>query len=456
MTAHRRIFGLETEYGLTCIDRGTRRLSPDDMARYLFRPIVARAHSSNLFLENGGRLYLDVGSHPEYATAECDNLMDLLVHDRAGEYLMQELVDAATAVLRAEAIDGEIFLFKNNTDSTGNSYGCHENFLVRRRNDYVEGSAALLPFLVTRQLICGAGKILQTPRGPVYAFSQRADHMWEGVSSATTRSRPLINTRDEPHADAEQYRRMHVIVGDSNMCEATTLVKVASMDLVLRILESGRLRRDLELENPMRTIRDVSQDITGTAPITLANGAITNAIEIQEQYLQDVRDYIAQDTSDVTPLHHMALDLWSRTLGAIRSGDFSDISHDIDWAIKLNLLRQYMTRHSVDLGSAAVAQVELRYHDIDPRRGLFRKLESSGHATRLTTEADVQQAMKVAPQTTRARLRGEFITRARALGKDVAVDWMHLKINDTSQRTVVCKDPFLAHDERVDTLMTYL
>ena len=228
----KRIFGIETEFGVTCTFQGQRRLTPDEVARYLFKRVVSWGRSSNVFLTNGARLYLDVGSHPEYATAECDDFHDLIVQDKAGELILEELILDAQDRLREEGIEGEIYLFKNNTDSGGNSYGCHENFLIRRRQDYLEQIEALLPFLITRQLICGAGKVLTTPRGTIYSLSQRADHMWEGVSSATTRSRPIINTRDEPHADSEAFRRLHVIVGDSNMSEMTTLLKVISMDFV--------------------------------------------------------------------------------------------------------------------------------------------------------------------------------------------------------------------------------
>ena len=172
-----------------------------------------------MFLRNGARLYLDVGSHPEYATPECDDLRELVTHDKAGERILEGLLVDAERRLHEEGIPGDVYLFKNNTDSAGNSYGCHENFLVTRAGDFGRLADVLIPFLVSRQLICGAGKVLQTPRGAVYCLSQRAEHIWEGVSSATTRSRPIINTRDEPHADAERYRRLHVIVGDSNMAE---------------------------------------------------------------------------------------------------------------------------------------------------------------------------------------------------------------------------------------------
>src|ERR687885_806726 len=276
----RRIFGIETEFGVTCTFHGQRRLSPDEVARYLFRRVVSWGRSSNVFLRNGSRLYLDVGSHPEYATAECDDLTELVVHDKAGERR-----------LAGEGVPGNIYLFKNNPDSAGNSYGCHENYLVGRHGEFSRLADVLVPFLVTRQIICGAGKVLQTPRGAVYCVSQRAEHIWEGVSSATTRSRPIINTRDEPHADAERFRRLHVIVGDSNMAETTTLLKVGSADIVLQMIEAGVVMRDLTLENPIRAIREISHDVTGRKKVRLAHGRELSALEIQTEYLTKARDF---------------------------------------------------------------------------------------------------------------------------------------------------------------------
>ena len=205
-----------------------------------------------------------------YATAECDDLFQLVTHDRAGERVLEDLLVDAEQRLADEGIGGDIYLFKNNTDSAGNSYGCHENYLIVRAGEFSRISDVLLPFLVTRQLICGAGKVLQTPKAATFCLSQRAEHIWEGVSSATTRSRPIINTRDEPHADAEKYRRLHVIVGDSNMCEMTTLLKVGSAALVLEMIEAGVPFRDFSLDNPIRAIREVSHDLTGRRPVRLA------------------------------------------------------------------------------------------------------------------------------------------------------------------------------------------
>src|SRR5918993_1400166 len=255
----RRIFGLENEYGITFTLRGQRRLSPDEAARYLFRRVVSWGRSSNVFLANGARLYLDVGSHPEYATPECDSILDLVTHDKAGERILEQLLVSAEARLREEGIRGVINLFKNNTDSAGNSYGCHENYLTSRRDDFSHYAEVLIPFFVSRQIYAGAGKVLQTARGATYSIAQRAEHIWEGVSSATTRSRPIINTRDEPHADAEKYRRLHVIVGDSNMSEYATFLKVGAAACMLRMLEDQNVvLRDMTLENPIRAIREIS------------------------------------------------------------------------------------------------------------------------------------------------------------------------------------------------------
>ena len=452
----RRIFGLETEFGLTCMSNAQRTLTPDETARFLFGREGSASSSSNAFLANGSRLYLDVGSHPEYATAECDSLLDLLNQDRAGELILHDLVCVAQHTMAEQEIPGNIYLFKNNTDSSGNSYGCHENYLLRRRNDFDGQLDSLLPFLITRQLFCGAGKVLKTPRGVQFAFSQRADHMWDGFSSSTTRSRPMINTRDEPHADPDLYRRLHVIVGDSNMAEPTTLVKFVSMDLILRVLEAGRLRRDLALENNIRAIRDVSHDTTGRAKLTLANGKIVTALEVAQQYLNLVKDFVDSQQFVLSAEHAYGLELWERALTAIETDNPSLIETEIDWAIKQRLIHLYAQKHNLSLDSAAVAQLDLCFHDIDPNRGIFRLLEASGQARRLTRPNDVSAAKTTPPATTRAKLRGDFIAKAALLGREVIVDWTHLKINDATQRTIICNDPFASVDQRVDDLIGFL
>ncbi|HEY2173852.1 MAG TPA: Pup--protein ligase [Mycobacteriales bacterium] len=447
----RRIFGLENEYGVTCTFHGQRRLSPDEVARYLFRRVVSWGRSSNVFLRNGARLYLDVGSHPEYATPECDDVVDLVVHDKAGERILEGLLVDAEKRLHEEGITGDIYLFKNNTDSAGNSYGCHENYLVSRHGDFARLADVLIPFLVTRQVICGAGKVLQTPRGAVFCLSQRAEHIWEGVSSATTRSRPIINTRDEPHADAERFRRLHVIVGDSNMNEATTLLKVGATDVVLRMIEAGVVMRDLSLENPIRAIREVSHDITGRKRVRLANGREVTALDVQREFHTKAVDFVERHGAEPAVLR--AVDLWGRALTAIETGDLSIIDREIDWATKYQVIERYRSKHDLALSSPRVAQLDLAYHDIHRGRGLYYLLERKGLVDRVTRDIDIFEAKSVPPQTTRARLRGEFIRRAQERRRDFTVDWVHLKLNDQAQRTVLCKDPFRFADERVDKLI---
>jgi proteasome accessory factor A len=443
--------GIENEYGVTCTFHGQRRLSPDEVARYLFRRVVSWGRSSNVFLKNGARLYLDVGSHPEYATPECDSLAGLITHDKAGERILEGLVVDAEKRLHDEGIAGDIYLFKNNTDSAGNSYGCHENFLVGRHGEFSRLADVLIPFLVTRQLICGAGKVLQTPRGAVYCVSQRAEHIWEGVSSATTRSRPIINTRDEPHADAEHYRRLHVIVGDSNMNEYTTMLKLGSADLVLRMIEHGVTFRDLTLENPIRAIREISHDMTGSRAVRLAAGRTATALEIQREYYARAVDFVDHGGDDLEA--KQVLELWGRTLDAIEHQDLTKIDREIDWVTKFQLIDRYRAKHDLPLSSPRIAQLDLAYHDISRTRGLYYLLQRRGAVDRLVSDLAVFEAKSVPPQTTRAKLRGDFIKRAQEKRRDFTVDWVHLKLNDQAQRTVLCKDPYRSVDERVEKLI---
>jgi len=450
----RRIMGIETEFGITCTFQGQRRLSPDEVARYLFRRVVSWGRSSNVFLRNGSRLYLDVGSHPEYATAECDDLLTLIAHDKAGESILQDLVVDAEARLAEEGIGGDIYLFKNNTDSAGNSYGCHENFLIARAGEFSRIADGLIPFLVTRQLIVGAGKVLQSPRGASYCLSQRADHIWEGVSSATTRSRPIINTRDEPHADAERFRRLHVIVGDSNMSQNTTLLKVGSAALVLEMIEAGIALRDFTFDNSIRAIREISHDITGRRPVRLASGSEISALEAQIEYYTKAVDYVANRGTD--PISERVLDLWGRTLKGVELGDMSGVDTEIDWVIKKKLIDSYAAKHNMELSDPRIAQIDLTYHDVRPGRGLHSLLVKKGLAATVVSDESITQAMTVAPQTTRAKLRGDFVAAAQDAGRDYTVDWVHLKLNDQAQRTVLLKDPFRNSDDRVTALIESL
>ena len=407
-----------------------------------------------MFLANGARLYLDVGSHPEYATPECDNVYDVIVHDKAGERILEQLLIGAEQRLTEEGIRGDIYLFKNNTDSAGNSYGCHENFLTSRNDDIGSYSEVLIPFLVSRQIYAGAGKVLQTARGAMYCVSQRAEHIWEGVSSATTRSRPIINTRDEPHADAERYRRLHVIVGDSNMSEYTSFLKVGAASLMLRMLEEPSVvLRDMTLENPIRAIREISHDPTCRRRVRLANGREASALEIQSEYLERALRFA--EFHELDPLEKQALQMWEHCLTAI-ADDPLTLDREVDWVIKYKLLEAYRERHDLSLADPRVALVDLQYHDIHRQRSLFYRMQRKGLVERICDDQDIATAVEQPPQTTRARLRGEFIRRAKERRRDFTVDWVHLKLNDQAQRTVLCKDPFRSHDERVDKLIASL
>jgi proteasome accessory factor A len=450
----RRIFGLENEYGVTCTLRGQRRLSPDEVARYLFRRVVSWGRSSNVFLQNGARLYLDVGSHPEYATPECDSIHDVVVHDKAGERILEQLLTSAENRLADEGINGDIYLFKNNTDSAGNSYGCHENYLTGRKEELAHYTNTLIPFLVTRQIYAGAGKVLQTARGAMFCISQRAEHIWEGTSSATTRSRPIINTRDEPHADAELYRRLHVIVGDSNMSEYATFLKVGTTALLLRMLEEPNvIMRDMTLENPIRAIREISHDMTCTRKVRLANGREATALEIQSEYLNRALRYA--DRRDLSPLEKQALGMWEQALTKIEKDPLGQ-DREADWVIKYKLIEAYRERHGLELTDPKVALLDLQYHDINRNRSIFYRMQDRGLVERICDDTEIEEAIDTPPQTTRARLRGEFIKKAKERKRDYTVDWVHLKLNDQAQRTVLCKDPFRSHDERVEKLIASL
>lgn len=448
----RRILGLETEFGLHFDAPHSRPVTPEEVAGHLFHSVVEWGRSSNVFLTNGSRLYIDVGAHPEYATAECDSVTQLVAHDKAGERIVHDLVKDGERRLAAAGVEGTIYLYKNNTDSAGNSYGCHENYLVRRRADFKAFAAVLLPFLVSRQIVTGSGCITRTPEGAHFSFSPRADHMWEGMSSATTRSRPMINTRDEPHAHAELYRRMHVIVGDSTMAEPTTFLKVGATDLILRILEARKHLPDLALASDMQAIRTIAHDMTGKAVVELANGTTMTGPEIQQSCIDAVRSHVG-DVIEQTDEVDAILDLWQRGIDAVTSGDTSAIDTEIEWAIKRKVVDRYRDRLDCALGDPRLARLEMAFHDIDPERGLFNKLQAQGLVSRIVTDEQIADAKATAPQTTRAALRGRFVTAALASGKDYTVDWVHLKVSGQEPRTVLLKDPFRTVDERVDDLI---
>ena len=451
----RRIFGIENEYGVTCTFRGQRRLSPDEVARYLFRRVVHWGRSSNVFLENGARLYLDVGSHPEYATPECDLIREVVAHDKAGERILEHLLAAAELRLHEEGIAGDVYLFKNNTDSAGNSYGCHENYLVARHGEFARMADVLIPFFVTRQIWCGAGKVLHGPRGAQYCIAQRAEHIWEGVSSATTRSRPIINTRDEPHADAERYRRLHVIVGR---------LEHERVDH----LHEGRHHRPRAADGrgQHRDARPVPGEPDPGDPGDQPRHDVHAHREARERpgtLGPRAPDRVPREDGAVhrAPRRRRHLDARCSTSGAtaldaLRAGEPERLVRKVDWVTKRVMIERYMAKHDLPLGSPRIALLDLAYHDVNRDRGLFYLLDRSGAVDRVVTDEEIEIAMRQPPQTTRAKLRGDFIRQAKAKRRDYTVDWVHLKLNDQAQRTVLCKDPFRSADERVEQLIAHM
>jgi proteasome accessory factor A len=380
-------------------------------------------------------------------------LYDVVAHDKAGERILEGLVESAEIRLAEEGIRGDIYLYRNNTDSAGNSYGCHENYLIRRHADFQKTIDTLIPYLVTRQIWAGAGKLLNTARGTVYSLAQRSEHIWESSSSATTRSRPIINTRDEPHADAEKYRRLHVIAGDSNMSEYVTYVKVGATVTLLQMLEDEVVFRDLTLENPIRAIREISHDTTCRRRVRLANGRELSALDIQWEYLERVMRYAR--VSGVSPEIERAISMWEHLLTGLEKDPLT-LHREVDWVAKHHLMDRYSRKHDLPLSSPRLALIDLNYHDVNRERGLYYKMEKAGLMDRIVTDDVINTAMVKPPGTTRARLRGEFIRAAKAKRRDFTVDWVHLKLNDQAQRTVLCKDPFKAYDERVDRLIESL
>jgi proteasome accessory factor A len=454
----RRVGGIETEFGLVCVRAdGSRALEPEAAARELFRPVVAMGRSSNVFLRNAARLYLDVGSHPEYASAECDDWWDLVAQDRAGERIFADLTAQANERLAADGQDARIHLLKNNVDSVGNAFGSHENYLVDRRGEFTRLPKYLLPFLVTRQIVTGAGGVVHDEdengqRRARFVFSRRSDHMWEAVSSATTRTRPIINTRDEPHGDPSRYRRLHVIVGDSTMSEVSTHLRFATTDLVLRLIESGRSLPELALADDITAIRQIARDLTGATPIPLADGGTTTSLEVQQQWL----DRAAEIAEPGVAAEQEALQTWQRALDAVRTGDRSWAATHLDWAIKERLFAQVAERRGIDLSDPAIERLDLAYHDIDPAHGMFWALQRRGLAPAILPEQRIERARTVAPTTTRAHLRGQVVTAAQAHRVDHVADWTTMRLTRSGTLPVQILDPFQTESAEIDRLLSQI
>ncbi len=445
-----RIFGLENEYGLIFSPNGKVYLPVEKVLGYIFEGLIPNSWPSNAFLINGARFYQDTGCHPEYATPECDNIFDLVTHDKAGERLVEGCLPLAEERLKEEGLNGEIYIFKNNTDSMGNTYGCHENYLMKRDVDFWKVTEQLIPFFVTRQIYAGAGKLLKLSGKTHYFMSQRAQHIHEKTSSSTTSSRSIINTRDEPHADAEKYRRLHIIVGDSNMSEFATLMKVGVTAVVLSMIEEGCTVPNIELEDPVKAIREISRDTTLKRRVKLEDGRELTAIEIQRVYLERAYDYLA--STAVGSITEDIVRKWETILNQLEE-DPMQLSRQIDWVIKKDLMMSYMEKKDCGWDDPRILLMDLQYHDVSRSRGLYYVLEKMDMVEKVVEEEDIQSAMNEPPQTTRAKIRGDFIRFAREKNRSYTVDWTYLKLNGYWEETILCMDPFSSSDRRVEELI---
>lgn len=445
-----RIFGLENEYGLIFSPHGKVYLPMEKILGYIFEGLIPNSWPSNAFLTNGARFYQDTGCHPEYATPECDQVFDLVVHDKAGERILESCLPVAEKRLEDEGLSGDIYIFKNNTDSMGNTYGCHENYLMRRDLDFWKVTEQLIPFFVSRQIYTGSGKVLKSSGRSHYFISQRAQHIHEKTSSSTTSSRSIINTRDEPHADAEKYRRLHIIVGDSNMSEYATYLKVGTTALVLAMIEQGLSLSGLELEDPVKALREISRDTTLRKKVRLEGGKELTAIEIQRIYLEKAKAHVTSEGAD--DMSRDIVERWEYVLEELEE-DPSRLDREIDWIAKRTLINKYMDKKGCSLDDPRVAMLDLQYHDIRQDRGLYYLLCRQGLIERIASEKDVQWAVEHPPQTTRAKIRGDFIRFAKGKNRSYTVDWTYLKLNGYWEETILCMDPFSSVNQRVKELI---
>ncbi|HIM09539.1 TPA: peptidase, partial [Candidatus Poribacteria bacterium] len=359
---------------------------------------------SDLILTNGARLYND-HAHPEYSTAECQNLFDLIAHDKAGERILQQC-----AVRRSQKLNKDVILYKNNTDYKGHSYGCHDNYLMRRDIPFDYLKESLIPFLVTRQIFAGAGKlgIESEEEGMVspgsYQISQRADFFQVEASVDTMHKRPIFNTRDEPHADPQKYRRLHGIAGDANMSEYSTALKIGSTALVIDLIESRLIPDNFAVIEPIRAIKEISRDQTYRWQLNLKNGKTTTAIDLQRQYLELAQQHLDPNNGETDWI----LAEWGAILNQLEQEPMELVDR-IDWVAKKWLLTTFVEEEGIEWDDPWLQSLALQYHDIDPESGLYYALETQGSMRRVVTDGQINHAIHNPPKDTRAYFRGKSI-----------------------------------------------
>ena len=402
----------------------------------------------NKTLINGARYYVD-HAHPEYSCPEVTNARDLVIHEKAGERIVEISRREATGLLPAGA---SMLIYKNNSDRKGNSYGCHENYLMDRRTSFKQIVEHLMPFFATRQVYTGAGKVGSENRGQPCDFqlSQRADFFETEVALDTMVKRPIINTRDEPHADREKYRRLHVIVGDSNMSEYTIYLRNGVTALVLSMIEDGAIDKDLVLRDPVRSIKDVSRDPGCRRPIQLDNGKMMSAVEIQQQYLEMAQRYVASRSID--PVTKDVLEKWEHVLNCL-ADDPMQLSGQIDWVIKKNLIEGFMERKGLDWQASSVQMLDLQYHDSRPSKGLYYMLEGQGRVERIVSDEEITAAIHSPPEDTRAYFRGECLRRYPSEVFGVNWDSISFGVGDEPIKRVMMAEPLKGTKRHVEQLL---
>lgn len=409
----------------------------------------------NLVLTNGARYYVD-HAHPEFSTPETTNPRDTVLWDKAGELILAESIRRAMEVMPAGV---RVHVYKNNSDGKGNSYGTHENYLFDRKVPFGRLAASIMPFFVTRQVFCGAGKVGCEESGVKavnYQISQRADFIEAEVGLETTLKRPLVNTRDEPHADADVYRRLHVIVGDANMCEVATFLKVGTTALMLLMIEDEAFDpKSFALAHPVQAVKDISRDPTLRARVQLEDGRQLTALQMQWDYLEAAKRYLKVKGDDIAADPEWTAEVverWEYVLNGLET-DPSTMDGQVDWVAKLKLLDGFRDRHDLDWDAPKLRLIDLQYHDVDPAKGLYYKLVEAGKVERLVTDAEVRRAVTEPPTDTRAFFRGRCL--ARYADHLVAASWDALIFDLESNvlKRVPMTDPFKGTEAHVGALI---
>ena len=415
-------------------------------------PPEIETHLVNTVLTNGARYYVD-HAHPEYSTPECSDALELVCADKAGERILARSMLAAR---RLSDPGQEIVVYKNNSDGKGNSYGTHENYLVDRAVPFSLLVRNLLPWFVSRQVFTGAGKVGSENGAAAvdYQISQRADFFEEEVGLETTLKRPIVNTRDEPHADPQAYRRLHVIAGDANLCEVATFLKVGTTAIVLAMIEDGFIEKDLSIIGPVNAMRTVSHDPSCRATVELLDGGRITAVELQWEFLRLAQKYADETGLDACggdEVGGMVMTRWESALADLER-DPMLLDGQLDWVTKLALLQAYIGRDELDWSDPKLSLLDLQYHDVRPDRSLYEKLVRAGKVERLVDEADVLNAITVAPATTRAWFRGGCL--ARWPDAVVAANWdsLILDVGSDPLRRIPMMEPLRGTKAHVQPL----